>query len=1421
MLKLFKKLTGDPTTRVLEKVQPLLEQINALEPQVQALSEAQMRARTAEFRRRIADETAAARQALAEKRAELDAETDPDRRLALREEWKERRRALFEAEQQILDEILPEAFALVREAAVRTIGQRHYDVQLIGGIVLHRGMIAEMKTGEGKTLAATLPLYLNALVGRGAHLVTVNDYLARRDCGWMGQIFYRLGLSTAVIIPDFSGLYDPAYTDESVPGRDERLMHLRPCTRQEAYRADITYGTNNEFGFDYLRDHMAYNLHDVVQQELYYAIIDEVDNILIDEARTPLIISAPDTESYQHYLRFARLVHNLSPGDYEIDEKERVVTLTESGVDRVERQLGIDHSRGESLYDEQHAELTFFLEAALKARLLFEKNVDYIIQDGQVVIVDEFTGRLMPGRRWSDGIHEAVEAKEKVIYGEPVEVQRESKTYATITFQNLFRLYQKLAGMTGTAATEQEEFFKIYGLEVAVIPTNRPVIREDYPDQIYAREKAKYDAVVREIAERHQQGQPVLVGTTSVEKSEYLSRLLKKARIPHQVLNAKRHAEEAVVVARAGEEGAVTIATNMAGRGVDIILGGDPAHRSDRQLRPFVLTPAFFQTVIQIPPVAYRRGEAVAQMRKDLPQALLERLGKRGEAEEYLNGLAAWVGQAVEAYHQARSRLGQLNNRLRPLLQERLLARLEEEPDGAGLEGIVRELAGHIVAGRVGPEILLAWARAGGLAHQFVEEAQVDYQYLLEVQKGRLQAVAERLLTDYQSDITLLIRLVLGGQRERAEALVAGRPALPAFFIEELEAAYRDWERENERIKQLGGLHVIGTERHEARRIDNQLRGRSGRQGDSGSSRFYVSTEDDLIRRFGPGADRMRALLERFNPDDETPIEARVITRMIDQAQTSIEGHHFDIRKHLVEYDDVLNRQREVIYAERWRILSTENVQGLVLSRLYEEIADRVEEAFASLESLKPYERDEEAVAEVLGTLLEGIQRGRQSREGSRRPLFPILGQILVEQFRQDPLLWAYEQLQAIQQQRLAVSGDGGRPAEAVVAEEDAAGVAETPVGAIAEPLPAQAGEGDESGGDGTAAALQERLKEAAAAFRELGRPEEAATLDQLATAVETLPKTLTAPDDPIARFLAPLERPAGQALQQRLEEVIDQALSRRRERSEEAVAQTVDEHLYGEETDERGAHLMRLYRTLTRDLRIPLPATSTTARWVQQEPEEIRAEVLKAAAEMVEEDLHRARQQILEQVPVAVRRWQESRAAWWHIVDFLNEVDRFYRLPADLVLEPLLDLSPEGVTEQLYGLARGFLEGRERRLGAGLLRQIERGYLLRAIDQEWVDYLTAMQDLRQGIGLQAYGQRDPLVEYRRQSYHLFQRLLQRVREQALFYIFQASQTPVRRQAQRPAREREPGKKKQRRRAQDRGRPSRPKAKKPRRKKRG
>ena len=663
MVAFWKSLFGDEGVAGLKRAEPIVERVNALEEVVRALSDEALRAKTGDFKARL-------------------------------------------AEGAMLDELTPEAFAAVREAARRTLGQRHFDVQLIGGMVLHQGGIAEMRTGEGKTLVATLPVYLNALSGEGVHVVTVNDYLSRRDAVWMGQVYHALGLSVGVINHESSFLYDPSHVPQSEEKADDakrdtlggfKVVHefLRPCTRREAYAADITYGTNNEFGFDYLRDNLEYEPGNLRQRGYHFAVVDEIDSILIDEARTPLIISAPVSDAESLYPKFTAIARNLVPGeDYEIDEKRKQIALTDSGIEKAQATLGI-----ENIYTDAGIKYVHHLETAVRAKALFERDKEYVVRDGQIVIVDEFTGRLQPGRRWSDGLHQAIEAKEGVA------MQQESRTFASITFQNYFRLYEKLAGMTGTALTSAEEFYKVYGLNTVAVPTNKPSAREDHDDLIFQTEAGKYRAIARYVKELNERGKPVLVGTASVEKNELLSVHFKQEGIPHEILNAKNHEREGEIIAQAGRKAAVTIATNMAGRGVDIKLGGNPA-----------------------------------------------------EDEQY------------------------------------------------------------------------------------------------------------------------------------------------------------------EEVKALGGLYVLGTERHEARRIDNQLRGRSGRQGDPGETQFFVSLEDSLMRIFA--SDVIKRVMGTFKIPEDEPIQNGMITRALEKAQTRIEELNFDARKHVLAYDDVLNVQRKSVYDRRRSLLT-------------------------------------------------------------------------------------------------------------------------------------------------------------------------------------------------------------------------------------------------------------------------------------------------------------------------------------------------------------------------------------------------------------------------------------------------------------------------------------------------------------------
>jgi len=799
------KIFGTKNEREIKRLMPHVAEISAFEPEMQKLSDDELRAKTEAFRGRI-------RERLATLPDEPDA--DPDR---LRELDEERRKLTNE----VLEEILVEAFAVVREAGRRVLNMRHFDVQLIGGMVLHSGKIAEMKTGEGKTLVATLPVYLNALSGRGAHVVTVNDYLAKRDSEWMGKLYRFLGLTVGVIVHD-----------------------LDDQERRDAYAADVTYGTNNEFGFDYLRDNMKFDMRDCVQRGHNFAIVDEVDSILIDEARTPLIISGASEESTDKYARVNRIIPKLEKGeeidvapgepkqmtgDFVVDEKHRNITVTDEGWEKVEQLLGIGN-----IADPENWDLKHHVEVAVKAHALYRRDVEYVVKDGEVIIVDEFTGRMMPGRRWSDGLHQAVEAKENV------KIERENQTLATITFQNYFRMYKKLAGMTGTAETEAPEFDKIYKLEVTVIPTNRDLLRIENADIVYRTEKEKYFAAADEIQQLNHKGQPVLVGTTSIEKSERLSELLKKKGVKHWVLNAKHHEKEAEIVAQAGRKGMVTIATNMAGRGTDILLGGNPEFMAKQEC-----------------------------VKKGLAQQLRVAQGKiEGPQED---------GKSTVWYY-------------------------------AGNEYIV------------------------------------------------------------PSDRWLEI------------------------FNRHKEAT----DKEHDEVTAVGGLHILGTERHEARRIDNQLRGRAGRQGDPGSSRFYLSLEDDLMRIFAK--EWVSNLLQRLGMEEGVPIESRLITRRIQKAQEAVEAQHFEARKHLLEYDDVMNKQREAVYGLRRQLLEGVEQKELIIEDYVAGILSDLMEQFCAVK-VHPEDWDIKGLKDAIFTrfgvdiLAEGIKPEALNRQELGDAIFDRLKQ--------------------------------------------------------------------------------------------------------------------------------------------------------------------------------------------------------------------------------------------------------------------------------------------------------------------------------------------------------------------------------------------------------------------------------------------
>jgi preprotein translocase SecA subunit len=989
-----KKVFGSSNDRELKRLRPMVAKVNEHEAALGGLSDEELRGKTAAFRAALRERTANERAELERLRAALHEPQDGGLE-ELREAIKKQEDALYQAEQDVLEDLLPEAFACVREASRRTIGLRHYDVQILGGVVLHRGRIAEMKTGEGKTLVATLPIYLNALSGRGVHLVTVNDYLARRDVQWMGPIYHLLGLSCAAIVHDLSFEYDPSYVV-----KDYRMLNLRPVERKAAYQADITYGTNHEFGFDYLRDNMKFSLDEYVQRELAYGIVDEVDNILVDEARTPLIISGPAEESTDKYYQIDRVVPRLrrgattvgdvraeeraaidAQGDYTVDEKSRSVHLTEGGVSKIERMLGI-----QNLYDPAQIDVLHHVNQALRAHTLYKRDVHYIVKDGQVIIVDEFTGRLMPGRRWSDGLHQAVEAREGV------RIERENQTLATITIQNYFRMYRKLAGMTGTADTEAAEFKKIYKLDVNVIPPNQQQIRIDHPDVVYKSEREKFDAVVEQILECYERKQPVLVGTVSVEKSEQLSKMLKRPGVKHNVLNAVNHEAEANIIAQAGRLGAVTIATNMAGRGTDILLGGNPEFLARAEMEN-----EWVRRTSNLPEGSLRYEDVLAQLREQFDAAVerarqthepkweplaegqakaLEELttahrayleGDFWQARAAYEGAVGAIGEggaayercaaAAERYSEALQEIDRVTgphfgeegqqrfqlafeewcralresaqNGVSPALQS---ARTAFDRSRQDYERVMQRVLGSAVAGAVDDEAKAAYEAALATytaAEQAYTEARTPYEAAVAAARENYEA-ERRKYTKVIEDVR--------EQMEQAPEELRGRYGEVLHKYQEVCAV------ERQQVVDAGGLFILGTERHESRRIDNQLRGRAGRQGDPGASRFFLSLEDDLLRIFG--AERIQGLMTRLGMEEGEPIEHRLITRAIANAQGKVEGHNFDVRKHLLEYDDVMNKQREVIYAQRRDVLGGETLTAQVLE-MTDGVVDAVAEQYA------------------------------------------------------------------------------------------------------------------------------------------------------------------------------------------------------------------------------------------------------------------------------------------------------------------------------------------------------------------------------------------------------------------------------------------------------------------------------------------
>ncbi len=1212
--KLVSKIVGDPNQKIIDNLQPLVVEIGALEPELQTQSDEALRERSASLRQR------------------------------------------YEAGES-LDDLMAEAFALVREASVRSIGLRHYDVQLMGGALLHRGEVVEMRTGEGKTLVATLPLYLNALTGKGVHLVTVNEYLARRDGGWMGNIFHLLGLTVSCIAPQqFSAMFDPDYVNPGAELEDERLVHWRPSSRREAYEADITYGISSEFGFDYLRDNMATSPDRLVQRDLHFAIIDEVDNVLIDEARTPLIISGPAPRSGKEYARFSGYVRGLKEntagedeepnGHYDIDEKSRSISLTDEGIVEIEKRIEeIDQDAGDSLYDPRFYQLTYYLDNALRAQYLFKNDVHYLVQDGQVVIVDDFTGRLMAGRRYSDGLHEAIEAKEGVT------IKRETVTVATITLQNYFRLYEKLAGMTGTALTDAEEFDEIYSLGVTPLPTNveyvvntgelglipdqvkvensdavryldpktkEPVYfkRIDFKDQIYANVEAKDYALIAEIKRVHESQRPVLVGTTSVEHSERIHRQLTKDKIPHSVLNAKMHQSEALVVAQAGKKGAVTISTNMAGRGTDILLGGNPEGLS----ADMVSTALFDQ----------RQFTQLAQrFLSDGSQAAREMTAKNSKLSD---DLVEWLEQENSIIQEALPKVEELG------LVRYVTRQLYEEFDldyNTAEQIITRVQLGDYAGSR---EQLVEMGADIAFVDRAIHELGIlqNYAAVLNQRQSspqqKAQALGEvlgqMLFDEHYNARAALIRAVLSNEDEEAALIVQQTPGMPPELIGQIKQIYEDAEADRSDIWAAGGLHVVGSERHESRRIDNQLRGRAARQGDPGSSRFFLSLEDDLMRRFG--GERLKSFMSRTNVPEDMPIENSMLDRIIESSQERIEGYNFDIRKNVVEYDDVMSKQRQAIYGDRHKILLGQEV----------DLDEKISEAF----DLAIDDLVNNYVIDYPGFMRSEIDRVISEFSTEATDTINVTG--VVRQLR------------------------GLLPGIVTIDRSE-----------LDDLSPEQ---------------LSDRLMVLAYENEERG--------DNLYQLLQAMGRFLPIlPTIPNLSGLATMRSGQLQA----------------RDRMKKEYATLVD-NLYDEFL-------------------------------AQQIPVEERDEIWKKAETGIETAFDEFRTDNLTVKTVGARQ-----------AVFRQRVELALR---DLLLESLSALDGEHLITALNGYVLSQQAKWKERIGPAEYRNFQRQLLLSAIDNEWRDYLTAMDDLRREIGLTALGQRDPKVEYKKRSFAMFTNMRENIQK--------------------------------------------------------
>lgn len=1375
MLKnLYTKLTGDPNEKEINRLKPMVEEINALEPEIQKLSDAQLRAKTEEFKARLHAATAEARQRVEELRADF-ANAEPAMRQPLETQLKQAEKELLDEERAALDEILPEAFACVREASVRTIGLRHFDVQLIGGMVLHEGKVAEMKTGEGKTLVATLPLYLNALLGHGAHLVTVNDYLARRDAQWMGPIYHALGLSVAALQQGDERqalMFDPSFEAAT-----RELNHLRTCERQEAYRADITYGTNSEFGFDYLRDNMAWRLEDRVQRELYYAIVDEVDNILIDEARTPLIISGPAGEASEEYYRLAEIVRKLSPDHYTIDQRTRSITLTEAGYDRVEELLNIrltNPDRPEEV-DPQQLKTMHHLEAALKAEYLFKRDKDYIVRKGQVIIVDEFTGRLMPGRRWSDGLHQAVEAKERL------PIQPESVTYATITLQNYFRLYKKLAGMTGTAKTEEDEFYKVYGLSVVVIPTNKPMIRNDQPDLVYRNEEAKWRAVTIEVAQTYTRGQPTLIGTTSVEQSERLSRrfaadkldLFARAKFLQQVvaenatLTDKQRATLKLILSRSLDDAPENYDEALSSRLFhDYDLGAvmNATRKLNKDVRELMRLKARAKSPKrELSDKELKELEAVSEralrfaaklqdlnLRLDGAQNLIEEIAQHPDDLAKLAprfGLSLEVAFAVyQDLRLSREELNLINRALIDELGDVEAVRDEFNVRASDMDVIVRRLFLRsddvirlakklgINADPLAPENAdatreifgieddqaIAKILREGIPHAVLNAKEHEKEAGIIARAGELHAVT--LATNMAGRG---VDIKLGGELREETLTQLGRilrrngidpynltfdqirDALEKIPPEKYELDKEHVERfmrymyERAKVRELGGLRIIGTERHEARRIDNQLRGRSGRQGDPGSSRFYVSLEDEIMRRMGG-----KGLMDRVWIED-VPIESGAVTSAIGQAQIKMESYNFDIRKHLLEYDDVLNKQREIIYGQRYRILTKADLRDDVRGWFEAEI-ERI-----LAEDLKTGDHAESKLLLHLDALMPGF-------------------------FLNENEMWPPYSLALVQRAL------GESPSAQQIVE------------AVRRALEAQRD-----------FILQAIVPEVINTFEQQYQ----STWDEIEDLAKNTLSTLRQEAEEQNRQLEArtLTQSVGQAVGMQLD------LARGVELNERTMLDAV-----------RRAYN---FRTVDQIVRRVMKRTNQPFEFRWAAEDELNFDVLREnlAAAIETTYIKEANKQLaeIERELKLPDNLTGTRLAFL-LFNLAHTRQAFFDQRTHRKLEVLvprfswvhlaatyLDKDTETLRDEIVQYWKQSLEQIEPlRGGAAAFNDLLRELMLTVVSTQWVDYLTAMENLRAGIGLQALGQRDPLVEYKRRAFAMFEDLYRRIRSQVVTYVF-------------------------------------------------